>query len=74
MSAVTATLELMMTLAGVPVGTGTTRDSCNGQIVGYLSDFSNSAATFQRILRVSISSGAVSVVALRQRYNERGVI
>ena len=72
-AAVTATLELM-TLAGVPVGTSVTRAiPANGQIVGYLSDFFPTLPQpFKGTLRVSISSGAVSVVALRQRYNERG--
>jgi hypothetical protein len=72
-AAVTATLELA-TLAGVPVGISTTRTiPANGQIVGYLSDFfPNLPQPFKGILRLSISSGSVSVVALRQRYNERG--
>ena len=70
---VTATLQLL-TLAGASVGTSTTRTiPANGQIVGYLSDFfPNLPQPFKGLLRLSVSSGAVSVVALRQRYNERG--
>jgi hypothetical protein len=70
---VTATLQLL-TLSGASVGTSTTRTiPANGQIVGYLSDFfPNLPQPFKGLLRLSISSGAVSVVALRQRYNERG--
>jgi hypothetical protein len=69
----TVTLQLM-TLSGAPVGSSATRTvPASGQVVGYLSDFfPNLPQPFQGVLRVSTSSGTVSVVALRQRYNERG--
>lgn len=69
----TVTFQLM-TLSGAPVGVNATRTiPASGQLVGYLGDFfSNLPPTFSGVLRVSTSSGAVSVVALRQRYNERG--
>jgi len=70
---VTATFELL-TLSGAPVGATTTRTiPASGQIVGYLNDFfPNAPQPFQGVLRVSTSSAPISVVALRQRYNERG--
>jgi hypothetical protein len=72
-SPVTATLQLT-TLSGVPVVASVTRTiPASGQIVGYLSDFFPTLPQpFQGILRLSVPSGGVSVVALRQRYNERG--
>jgi hypothetical protein len=72
-TASTVTLQLM-TLSGMPVGASSTRTvPASGQVVGYLSDFfPNLPQPFQGVLRVSTSSATVSVVALRQRYNERG--
>jgi hypothetical protein len=69
----TVTLELM-TLSGAPVGVSASRTiPASGQIAGYLNDFFPSLPLpFQGVLRVSTPSGGVSVVALRQRYNERG--
>jgi hypothetical protein len=70
---VSVTLELR-TLAGAPTGVSANRTiPASGQIVGYLSDFfPGLPQPFQGVLRVTTTSGAVSVVALRQRYNERG--
>jgi hypothetical protein len=48
-------------------------DSCKWTNRRYLSDFfPNLPQPFKGLLRLSVSSGAVSVVALRQRYNEGG--
>jgi hypothetical protein len=72
-TAATVTLEVM-TLAGAPTGTSASRTiPPSGQIVGYLSDFfPNLPQPFQGVLRVTTTSAGISVVALRQRYNERG--
>jgi hypothetical protein len=69
----TVTFEVM-TLAGVPTGASVTRTiPPSGQIVGYLSDFfPNLPQPFQGVLRATTPSAGISVVALRQRYNERG--
>jgi hypothetical protein len=72
-AAATVTFELM-TLSGIPVGASTSRTiPPSGQVVGYLSDFfPNLPQPFQGVLRVTTTAAGVSVVALRQRYNERG--
>jgi len=72
-TAATVTLELF-TLQGTSVGASVTRAlPASGQLVGYLSDFfPNLAQPFQGVLRVTTTATAVSVVALRQRYNQRG--
>jgi hypothetical protein len=72
-TAATVTFEVL-TLQGMPVATSTPRQlPPSGQIVGYLSDFfPNLAMPFKGILRVTTTAAGVSVVALRQRYNERG--
>ena len=64
----------VLTLQGTLVATSPPRTlPANGQIVGYLSDFfPNLAQPFQGVLHLTTTAGAVSVVALRQRYNERG--
>jgi hypothetical protein len=69
----TVTLELF-TLQGAAVGASVTRAlPASGQLVGYLSDFfPNLAQPFQGVLRVTTTASAVSVVALRQRFNQRG--
>ena len=71
--AATVTFEVL-TLQGVSVATSAPRPlPASGQIVGYLSDFfPNLPQPFQGVLRVTTTSAGVSVVALRQRYNERG--
>ena len=72
-TAATVTLELF-TLQGTAVGASVTRAlPASGQLVGYLSDFfPNLVQPFQGVLRVTTTATAVSVVALRQRYNQRG--
>ena len=71
--AATVTFEVL-TLQGAPVATSAPRPlPASGQIVGYLSDFfPNLPQPLQGVLRVTTTSTGVSVVALRQRYNERG--
>ena len=47
--------------------------AASGQRVGFLSDFfPNIAKPFQGVLRASTPGAAISIVALRSRYNERG--
>ena len=72
-TAATVTLELL-SMDGVPVATSPPRAlPASGQLVGYLSDFfPGLGQPFRGILRVTTTATAVSVVALRQRYNERG--
>jgi hypothetical protein len=72
-NATTVTLEVL-TLSGTPVATSNPLLlPASGQLVGFLSDFFPSIPQpFQGILRVSTTSTAVSVVALRSRTNERG--
>jgi hypothetical protein len=69
----TVTLEAL-NMGGVSVATSSPRTlPASGQLVGFLNEFfPNIAQPFQGILRISTSGTAVSVVALRQRNNERG--
>jgi len=64
----------VLTLQGTPVATSSPRTlPASGQIVGYLNDFfPNIPQPFQGVLRVTTTAVGVSVVALRQRKNERG--
>ena len=74
-TSVAATVTLSVTrLDGSPVATSQPRTlPASGQILGFLSDFFPSLPLpFQGVLRVTTTSSGVSVVALRQRYNERG--
>ena len=61
-------------MGGVSEATSAPRTlPASGQLVGFLNEFfPNLAQPFQGILRISTSGTAVSVVALRQRFNERG--
>jgi hypothetical protein len=64
----------VLTLQGTPVATSPPQTlPASGQILGFLSDFfPNIPKPFQGVLRVTTTAAGVSVVALRQRYNERG--
>jgi hypothetical protein len=72
-AAATVNMEVF-TMGGASVATSPPRTlPASGQLVGFLSDFfQNIPQPFQGILRISTTGAAVSVVALRQRYNERG--
>jgi hypothetical protein len=71
-AAATVAFELL-TLQGTPVASASRAIPASGQLVGYLSDFfPNVPQPFQGVLRLTTTAGGVSVVALRQRYNERG--
>jgi hypothetical protein len=63
----------LLTLQGTPVATSPPRTlPASGQVLGFLSDFfPNIPQPFQGVLRVTTTAGGVSVVALRQRKNER---
>jgi Beta-propeller repeat len=64
----------LLSLQGTLVATSPPRTlPASGQLVGYLSDFfPNLPQPFQGVLHVTTTAGGISVVALRQRYNERG--
>lgn len=68
-----ATVNFSLTdLSGNPLGTGSATLPANGQLPEFITDmFPGLTLPVKGILRVSSTSSAVSVIALRGRYNER---